>query len=109
MLTEALLIPNGSQTGNYKDVHLSRMDKLCYIHKGIVRNNEHELTITACDDMDEPLNVKRQQTQRSTHYMNPFTKVQTQAKLVYDVRIQDSGYPCRGGRRVSIWKRAWGA
>lgn len=60
MLTEALLIPNGSQTGNYEDVHLSRMDKLCYIHKGIVRNNENELTITACDDMDEPLNVQRQ-------------------------------------------------
>ena len=49
---------------------------------------------------------KKRQTQKSTHHMIPFTKVQKEAQLVHDVRTQDCGCPCRQQRWG--WKRPWG-
>lgn len=42
---------------------------------------------------------KRRQTQKRTHHVTPFTEVQKEAQLAYDVRTQDRGYACRGQRR----------
>lgn len=38
------------------------MAKLCYIHKGLLCNNDSELTTTTCNNMDDSINVKQKKT-----------------------------------------------